>query len=82
MPIDSLLKNSVTANVAFSVIKMCVTWKWIEVLVLEDFKNGKRATGSDFLLTEVKLSLEAIMKWNESCFTKSPSNLVVTTFHE
>ena len=41
MLIDSLLKNNVTASVAFSGIKMCVIWKGIRVLALEDFKNGK-----------------------------------------
>ena len=41
MRIDSLLKNNVTASVAFFGIKMCVIWKGIRDLALEDFKNGK-----------------------------------------
>ena len=40
MPIGLPLKNNVTASVAFSGIKMCVIWKGIRVLALEDFKNG------------------------------------------
>ena len=41
MLIDSQLKNNVTASVAFFGIKMCVIWKGIRDLALEDFKNGK-----------------------------------------